>query len=127
MDAIKVSVTIELPGSQMMTPQECEENPQNYEKHKILLNVEHFDETTKRRYVKKEALVFRTRKCKPAKQAIQIGQEAYNYMVSSECPEWFRGFAAWRRLSKEARLIAHLDRTCKALGGTSFTYVIFDD
>jgi hypothetical protein len=129
MNAIKLSVTIVLPGSTMMTSQECDENPQeNYKKNCILLSVKRYDNKTKKSYYVTERLDFKTRKCIPAQQVIRMTDEAYDYMTSSACPEWY-AFAInkWRKMSKIERLEEHLDRLCKSLGGLSYTYVIFKD
>lgn len=130
MDNIKVSVTIVLPGSTMMSPQECGENPENYNEHCYLVSAKHFDKKTKKSYYTKEPLRFHTRKCVPAQQVINMSDDAYKYMTSDICPEWYLhlgGIAKWRRLPKETRLQLHLERTCQSLGGSSYTYVVFGD
>ena len=126
----KMSVTIELQGSTMMTPQECGENPDNYDRNFMLLSVKSYDKKTKKFFFRKEPLEFKTRKCIPASQVIKMSTEAYEYMTSISCPEWFipkGGISKWKAMSPEQRLEAHLDRTCKALGGKSYTYVVFGD
>lgn len=128
MSTIKLSVTIELPGSTMMTPQECGKNPNNYDKHLIILSVKQWDKRTKKAFYKREPLVFKTRKCFPAQQSINMSEDAYNYMVSASCPEWYPfGISKWKKLSPTERLEIHLDRTCKALNGKSYTYVVFGE
>ena len=126
----KLSVTITRPGGVMMTPQECGENPENYNKVRILLSVRTFDKKTKKFFYKKEPLEFRTRRCATAQQVIKMSNEAYDYMTSSMCPDWFipmGGISKWKSLSKEKRLEHHLDRLCSSLRGISYTYVIFGD
>lgn len=129
MVSIKLSVTIELPGSTMMTSQVCDENPtENYRRHRILLNVKHFDKKTKKSFYRIEPLEFKTRKCIPAKQSINMSNEAYEYMTSAACPEWYPfGIGKWKRLSPIERLEQHLDRICKSFKGISYTYVIFGE
>lgn len=128
MSTIKLSVTIVLPGSTMMTPQECGENPENYKKHKILLNVKRYDKKTRKNFFRTEAVVFRTRKCIPANQSINMTEEAYEYMTSTVCPDWYpEGINKWKKLPKTERLELHLERTCKALGGVSYSYIVFGD
>lgn len=126
----KLSLTIELQGSTMMSPQECGENPDNYDRNWMLLSVKSFDKKTKKFFYRKEPLEFKTRKCKPATQVIKMSQEAYDYMTSIACPEWFinqGGIHKWKQLSPEQRLELHLERTCKAMGGKSYSYSIFGD
>ena len=126
----KLSLTVVLPGSTMMSPQECGENPSNYDRQFMVLSVKTYDKKTKKAFFRKEPLEFRTRKCKNATQVIKMSQEAYEYMTSVACPEWFLnqgGISKWKRLSAEERLEFHLERTCKAMGGLSYSYVIFGD
>lgn len=128
MVTIKLSVTIELQGSKMMTPQECGENPKNYDDNKLLLSVKHFDKKTKKFYYRTEPLNFKTRKSVPAQQSINMSDEAYEYMTSQACPEWYPfGINKWKKLSATERLELHLDRVCKGLNGKSYTYVVFGD
>jgi len=127
----KLSVTIVLPGSIMMTSQECDKNPkENYDRHTMVLSVAGYDKKTKKSFIKKEPLHFETRRCIPASQVIKMNAEAYRYMISAECPEWFAangGIRKWKNLSCKERLEFHLDRTCKGMGGLSYTYKILDD
>ena len=132
MSTIKLSVTIELPGSQMVTSQECDQNPKKKldycDFNKILLNIKHYDKKTKKSFYRIEPLYFYTRKCIPAHQSINMTEEAFTYMTSTMCPEWYPfGLSKWKKLTPTERLELHLDRTCKALRGTSYTYTVFGD
>ena len=127
---VKLSVTIVLPGSTMLTPQECGENPDNYDRNWMLLSVKTFDKKTKKYFYRKEPLEFKTRKCINAQQVLKMSTEAYEYMISSSCPEWYinkGGIHRWKQLSPDERLNLHLERTCKALKGLAYSYVIFND
>ena len=128
---VKLSVTILLPGSKIVTSQECEENPLKYcDRNSLILSVKHWDPKAKCSFYKKEPLVFYTKKREPAQQVIKMSPDAYEYMISSACPEWFipqGGISKWKKMSIEQRLEAHLERTCKALRGISYTYVVFND
>lgn len=73
-----------------------------------------------------EVITFHTRKTKPATQSLNIYKDAYNYMISGECPYWSKP-KVWNNLSVKERLEAHLQRIAKGLGGTSYTYQIFED
>ena len=131
MSNVKLSVTIVLPGRTMMTSQECEKNPKvNYRRHVIMLPVKRFDDKSKKAFTKNEPLEFHTRKCQKAKQVIRMSDEAYEYMTSVTCPEWFfpiGGPNQWKKLSNIQRLEYHLDRVCASLGGISYTYDIYKD
>lgn len=63
----------------------------------------------------------------PATQKITMCKDAYDYMISSACPEWFKNLKEWKKMSEEQRLKLHLLRTCQHFGGKSFTYQIIDD
>lgn len=64
---------------------------------------------------------------KEVTQKITMCVEAYRYMISPECPDWFRNSKEWRRLSKDEKLNLHLTRTCKHFGATRFSYSIIED
>ena len=92
---------------------------------------------------KPETYVYFTRKNRPAKQTINISEEAYEYYVSTEVPNSFHIPAelkaslkrshesfeqqAWKKLSKEERLVWHLKSICDSMGGTMESYTVFDD
>ena len=131
MSDIKLSVTIVLPGSTMMTSQECDKNPkESYKDNCITLSVKKYDNKTRKNYFKSEPLRFKTRKCKDASQVIRMTTEAYEYMTSQMFPDWWPSMghpSQWKRMSKEKRLELHLDRLCEHLGGTSYTYAVYND
>lgn len=62
----------------------------------------------------------------PASKSIKLTYDAYNYMTSTERPEWYFK-KDWNRLSPTARLELHLDRICQHNNGTSFSYSILED
>lgn len=175
MSDIKMNLTIILPGGVMMSEQECskqlkkpvlntkgryvgkqkrdrEGNPvfetvtvpdlDKMTHHGIRISYK--DEETKK--TMQEWLNFYTRKCKPAKQVLNISSEAYEYFVSFEVPEGFRPPAdfrpnktlllrkgisrtkqAWMAMSDKSRLEWHLNRICKSRGGTLGEYKVFND
>lgn len=95
-----------------------------------MLQTKHYDKKTKKFFFKKEPLKFKTRKCATAQQVIKMTDDAYNYMISQACPEWFipfGGISKWKKLSKKERLEAHLERVCQSLKGISYTYAVFGD
>ena len=74
-----------------------------------------------------EIITFHTRKCKSATQSLNISKEAYEYMIDKDsCPSWSKP-GKWATMSKKERLEAHLQRTVEYLGGTSYTYQVFED
>lgn len=94
---IKVNLTITLPGRVRVS------------------EVEHLK--------KAQNQVFKT---KDAKQVIKLSREAYNFMISSYCPENFKS-KNWSQMSKKTRLETHLKEIAEALGGKMLSYQIFDD
>ena len=126
MDDVKLNLNIILPGSIMLSSRECEENPKNYEKQVIRVETIKQDKKKKKPIKFVEYLDIYVRKCRTASQSINLTKQAYDYMTSKECP-YFAKPKDWARMSKIKRLEAHLEETCKALGGISFTYQVFED
>ena len=62
----------------------------------------------------------------PCSKSIKMTYDAYEYMTSTEMPAWYHK-KDWRRLTPTQRLELHLQRTCDANNGTSFTYSILED
>lgn len=124
MSEIKVSVSITLPGSVLLTQDEAK----HLEKEKkgkgfdlVRLNVSNSNGGDK------EILNVRVRKTKDCHQSINMCVESYKYMVSKDgCPPCIK-LGMWAKMSHKQRLEAHLDMVCKALGGTSYTYKVFND
>lgn len=122
---IKVCLTIELEGSTLV----CKSQPE-----KIEFVVTERDINPLKKWKGKEGLkVVRKGKIshhsydvKPAKQRINITMESYKYMISSECPSWMK-VKDWLRMSKKARLEAHLAKTCEHFMGKSFVYEVLED
>ena len=144
---IKVSLTVELPGAIMWSKEECLKTTQKviektskktgktYKK-KVNVLVDDLDKMDKHtlrvteHYADKkpvtETITFHTRKSKPATQSLNICKEGYNYMISAECPSWSKP-KVWNTMKPKERLEAHLQRITEGLGGTSYTYQIFED
>lgn len=74
-----------------------------------------------------EVITFHTRKCKSATQSLNMSKEAYECMIDKDtCPSWSKP-RKWALMSKKERLEAHLQRIVEYLGGTSYTYQVFED
>ena len=144
MNEIKLNLSIELPGSTMLKKEECLKTTHKVIEKKtkagkiykktIKVKVEDLDKMEKHsmRVTDKdgtnpEIITFHTRKCKPATQSLNISKEAYEYMIDKDsCPSWSKP-GKWTAMSKKERLEAHLQRTVEYLGGTSYTYQVFED
>lgn len=133
---IKVSLHILVPGARMYSKQQCFKNcetetdaiPGMTTQHN--LRVMHTDKKTKKQYPK--VYSFHTRNCKPAKQTVNLCQEAYDFMTSDFMPEWFRVPGQnpkniWSQLHPEDRLRLHLERTAEHFGGTLESFEVLDD
>ena len=139
---VKVSLTIELPGAMMWSKEECLKTT-----HKVIkketkagkiykktnkVKVEDWDKMDEHimrvaGVFKTQVITFHTRKCKPAAQSLNISKEAYEYMIDKDsCPSWSKP-SKWAAMSEKERLEAHLQRTVEYLGGTSYTYQVFED
>ena len=139
MSEIKVSLTIELQGSTMFSKEECLKTTQETittkkgRKKTVTKAVEDLSKmekntlrVTDKNGTNPEIITFHTRKCRPATQSINMSKEAYEYMISNDsCPAWIK-VGKWSVMSKRERLEAHLQKTVEHLGGTSYTYKVFD-
>lgn len=139
--SIKVNLSIVLQGRTMLSEQECSKqlkdtiikkgkkkiitkivyNKENNTENRIFLDYKDNDGIRH-----KEPLFFMTRNTIPCKKSINISKVAYDYMVSSECPEWAKP-GEWKQLSRIKRLTAHMQRICENERGISFEFQIFDD
>ena len=102
--SIKVNLSIVLQGSTMLSEQECSEkliewkyNKRTKKNEKVVTLAYDMDKVTPNRLFldykdesgrHKEPIYFMTRNTIPCKKSINISKVAYDYMVSSECPEW---------------------------------------
>lgn len=139
---IKLNLSIELPGSTMLKKEEClktthkvikkETKDGKIYKKTIKVKVEDWDKMDKHTMrvaggFKPQVITFHTRKCIPAAQSLNMSKEAYEYMIDKDsCPSWSKP-GKWAAMSEKERLEAHLQRTVEYLGGTSYTYQVFED
>lgn len=65
-----------------------------------------------------------TRKSKPARQVINMSEEAYQYMISKEQPAEFKG--TWNSLTIYQKLLWHCNRVAATLGGTVEDFQVLD-
>ena len=59
-------------------------------------------------------------------RVLNINNEAYDYMISKECPEWSKR-AEWLSMSKKKRFEAHLSRIANDFRGKVVHYEVFED
>lgn len=134
MDDVKITLTIELPGAVMYQPQDCIKevikkvelkNGKTIKKHVL---VDDFNKTESCHFkVNKEDFTIHTRKCIPARQSVNITNEAYiHYVDKSECPSFVKT-PVWSKMSKRERLESHLNEIAISRGGRILTYCIHED
>lgn len=141
---IKLNLSIELPGSTILSKEECLKPTRKVIEKKtragkiykktIEVKVEDWEKMEKRSMrvaningTNPEIITFHTRKCKPATQSLNMSKEAYEYMIDKDsCPSWSKP-GKWTAMSEKERLEAHLQRTVEYLGGISYTYQVFED
>lgn len=63
---------------------------------------------------------------KEATQVINMTKDAYEFFTSKE-HTYNTPKKKWLQLSKKKRIEAHLDDICKFLGGSSYTYHIYEN
>lgn len=150
---VKMNLTVLLPGSTMVSKQECfkqlkeevkdKKGNIRYKYKKVLNPDKHNLHYLKISNKKEEIIHFYTRKCVPAKQVINISTVAYKYFIGTEAPEAFyapTGFQpytsvkkvsiknqAWNLLTKEQKIMWHCTRIASTLGGSVEDYVVFLD
>ena len=125
MNVIKLTANFELPGSTMFGKEACQKSPKEYTEYNCLI-VEDRVKEGKKIKVKREKLQFFTRKSIPALQVINMSEEAYQYMISNEVPS-FSTKSVWNKMTKEQRLVAHLNETAAYLGGKLIDYTVYPD
>lgn len=141
---IKLNLSIELPGSTILSKEEClkttrkviEKKTRAGKIYKKTIEVKVEDWEKMEKYSMRvtningtnpEIITFHTRKCKPATQSLNMSKEAYEYMIDKDsCPSWSKP-GKWTAMSEKERLEAHLQRTVEYLGGISYTYQVFED
>lgn len=118
-NTIKVSLSVVLPGRTMLSQQVAENTPNSFDEFKV--------EVSDPKGENREVLTVQTRKCAPVSQSLNISKDAYDAMIDKElCPYWCKA-GTWAGMNNKMRLKAHLKRIAEGLGGTSFTYQVFED
>lgn len=68
-----------------------------------------------------------TRKFKPARQVINMTEEAYEAMLSKEAPYNYRDeFGPWRKLSKNQKIKWHCIQIATSVGGEFDSFQVLD-
>lgn len=115
---VKLRATFLVPGAQQYSKEEAKAN-NLYDSSTFRV----FDDKKRKWYTYE----IKTRKSIPAKQVINMSEEAYLHMVNPmECPSFIRK-RDWNMLNKKARIKVHLERIAESLNGILYEYNIFED
>lgn len=139
----KVRLSMSIPGAQMLSEQECSENPkENYQQETITVKYK-----KKKGKIQKENIVINLRKNRLVKQVLNISKEAYDYMTDPKLPptdklarklylqktDKIKGkkitveTTVWANLSPMRKLDWHLANIAKSLGAVDYTFTVLDD
>lgn len=122
MSEIKVNLNLTLPGSVLLSEQECSRNSKKKDCYDYF-RMEVGDAKGKN----KEVINVAVRKSKTVKQNIKLSKEAYDYMTDkSVCPNP-KLKKEWEKYSINQRLQYHCGQIAEALGAIGFTFEVLDD
>lgn len=121
---IKVCVSITLPGRVMLTQEQAEasENKKsgsgfNFSSMKV----------SDSKGENRQLIGVKARKEVPASQLLNINKEGYDAMTDKKNVPYWSKAGIWANMSARVRLKAHLQKICESLGGTSYTYQVFEE
>lgn len=121
------SINISLPGSQMYTEQECIEDPSKYKTESMFLSgtSKIKDKKTGKTKVVNDSgrVLFKIRKCIPAIMVVPIYDIQYEAWVSNEVPS-FSNMKAWKKLSKDERVLAHINEIAESRNGKLIDWAV---
>lgn len=131
----KLSLTFVLPGSTLVSSQECEKNPkESCITHKIMVSETKGKGKNKRTITK--PLYVQTRKARTASQHINMSTEAYLHMLNTPVNAKLAKVVkvtksgpirAWDLLSEHEKLTHHLDLIAHDLHAISYEYKVLGD
>lgn len=123
MSEIKVSLSLELQGSTMLSEQECSRNSRKKKDCYDYFHMEVADANGKN----KEVINVAVRKSKTVKQNIKLSKEAYDYMTDKAiCPNP-KLKKEWERFTVNQRLQYHCRQIAETLRAISFSFEVLDD
>lgn len=117
---VKLRLSLVIPGATMLSSQECDKNPkENYEDSQVVLS---YTKKGGKRVTK--SFKIKTRKCRTAKQNINICEDCYKYMLNT--PSDAKLKRIWNNLPKGVRLKHHFDLIANDLNAISYSYEMLD-
>lgn len=117
MNNIKISISFSIPGSIMFQEKDSKGEPVRYNLNTIAVS--------DRKNSKTETLTYKTAKCKPCTQPINMTEEAYKDMMST--PIHNISLNHWKRMSEKQKVAEHLKDIQHDLHATSFEFTIYED
>ncbi len=129
----KLSLTLTLPGSDMVSQQEAENKPKELTEENTLFFRIYSNKTKK---IEPKIVKFRTRKSIPAKQVLKMSQEAYEAMLEeSTNPKYDKIIAkvkgknirVWDTMSEDARIKKHCELIAHDFGALDFSFNVLGD
>lgn len=125
----KLSLTLTIPGSVLVSQQVAENKPNEFTETQ---QVKFKNSKTK----KLEVVTFKTRKAYPARQVLKMSQEAYEAMLEEPTSAKYNKVVAkvkgrlirvWDTMSEDARIKKHCEKIAHDRNAISFDYNILGD
>lgn len=117
MDNIKISVSFKIKGGIMYQEKDKNGDPLYYD-----INTMEF-RNNKNKHT--DVVKFKTPKCKPCIQTINMTEEAYKNMIDN--PISNISISHWKRMSDNQRITEHLKELQHDLDAISFEFTVFED
>ena len=122
MDNVKITVTIELPGSRLYKDSEVRNQEGTLDLNKVVKKEYlYFNPKTRNR----EKVSYFLNKCVPARMNINMTYDAYVGFTGENPPSSFKGH--WKNLTKTAKVRAHLEEIAEEYKGKLIDSFIFED
>ena len=126
----KLSLTLVLQGSSMVSQQEAENKPKEFTEPNFL-TIKSYN-----RKLKKETIVFRTRKNVTVRQVLKMSQEAYEAMLEEPTNPKYNKVVAkvkgklirvWDTMSEESRIKKHCELIAHDMNALDFSFNVLED
>ena len=129
----KLSLTLVLQGSSMVSQQEAENKPKEFTEPNFL-TIKSYDRKLKK--FKKETIAFRTRKNVTVRQVLKMSQEAYEAMLEEPTNPKYNKVVAkvkgklirvWDTMSEESRIKKHCELIAHDMNALDFSFNVLED
>lgn len=128
----KLSLILILPGGTLVSQQVAENKPEEFtEEQKIVLR-----NYKSKKNKEPEVVAFKTRKSLPARQVLEMSQEAYEAMLETSTSSKYnkvvakskgRPIRVWDTMSEDARIRKHCELIAHDMGAIDFSFNVFED